>query len=66
MVCCSIFNIYFSDFCQPKYLNSYQTDLHEIFRVCRTLAVVEQSEARDVAMATNCLLTGPTPFFVTL
>jgi len=45
MVCCSIFKIYFSDFCQPKYLNSYQTDLHEIFRICRTLAVVEQSEA---------------------
>jgi len=45
------FNIYFSDF--------YRTGLHEICRICRTLAVDERSgviffdPSRDVAVATN-------------
>ena len=35
---CFIF-LYFSDFCQTNYLNIYWTDLHEICRIGRTLAV---------------------------
>ena len=54
-----VFKIYFNDFCQTSYLNIYQTDLHEIFRIGRTLAVDERSEviffdpSSDVAVATN-------------
>ena len=33
-----------SDFCQTNYLSVYQTDLHEICRIGRTLAVHEWSE----------------------
>jgi len=33
-----------NDFCQTDYLNIYQTDLRQIFRVGRTLAVNNQSE----------------------
>ena len=32
------------DFCQPNYLNIFQTDLHEICRIGRTLGVTERSE----------------------
>ena len=47
------------DFCQTNYLNIYQTDLHEICRICRTLAVDKGSEviffdlSRDVAVAAS-------------
>jgi len=55
----------FTDFCQTKYLNVYRTDLHEICRICRTLAADERSEvifqhmklffdpSKDVAVTTN-------------
>ena len=36
--------IYFNDFCQTNCLNIYQTDLHQICRVCRTMAVDKWSE----------------------
>jgi len=55
---CCLKNI-FSDFCQTNYLNVYRTDLHEIYRIGRTLAVDERREviffdlSRDVAIATN-------------
>jgi len=35
---------YLSDFCQTKYLNIYRTDLHEICRTGRTLAVGKRFE----------------------
>jgi len=52
------FLIYFSDFCQTNYLNIYWTDLCEIGRIGRTLAVDERSEvifhrSRNVAVTTN-------------
>jgi len=34
----------FHDFCQPNYLNIYQTDLHQICRVGRITVVYEQPE----------------------
>ena len=45
--------------CQPNYLNIYQTDLHQICRVRRTIAVEERCKlvfdhpSRDIAVATN-------------
>ena len=35
--------IYFDDSCQTNYLKIYQTDLRQIFRVYRTVAVYDQS-----------------------
>jgi len=58
----------FNDFCQTNYLNIYWTYLHKICRFGRTLAVDERSEviffdpSKDVAVATNYLLTESTPF----
>ena len=48
----------FTDFCQTTYLDIYETDLHEICTVGRTLGVDERSEVffdppRSVAVATN-------------
>ena len=43
MFCCC-FKKYFSDFCQPNYLNIFQTDLHEICTVGRIFAVAERPE----------------------
>jgi len=34
----------FNDFYQTNYLNIYRTDLRQIFRFCRTVAVGDQSE----------------------
>ena len=51
----------FNDFRQTNYLNIYQTDLHQICRVGRTMAVDERPEvsffdlSKDVAVATNFL-----------
>ena len=42
--CLFYFISIFSDFCQTNYLNIYQTDLHEICRIGRTLAVDERAE----------------------
>ena len=45
--------------CQPNYLNIYQTDLHQICRVRRTIAVEERCKlvfdhpSSDIAVATN-------------
>jgi len=39
-----VFLKYFSDFFQANYLNIHQTDLYEIYRNGRTLAVDERSE----------------------
>jgi len=36
--------LFFSDFCQIRYLNIYWTDLYQIFRVGRSMAVDERSE----------------------
>ena len=38
------FHKYLSDFCQTKYLNIYRTDLYEICRTGRTLAVGKRFE----------------------
>jgi len=40
-----MFFLYFSDFYQTNYVNIYGTDVHEICRIGRTLAVDERSEA---------------------
>jgi len=54
-----LFLSHLNDFYQTNYLNTYWTDLHEICRIGRTLAVDERSEfnffdlSMDVAMATN-------------
>jgi len=48
------------DFFQTNYLNIQQTDLDEICRNGKTLSVDNLS--RDVAMATNFLLTESTPY----
>jgi len=51
--------VYFSHFCHINYLNIYWTDLHEVGRIGRTLAVDERSEViffdppRDIATETN-------------
>ena len=43
--CCFLFFFYiFSDFCQTSYLNIHLTDLYEICRDGRNLAVYERSE----------------------
>jgi len=39
-----IFFIYFDDSCQNSYLKMYQTDLRQIFKIGRTMAVDDQSE----------------------
>ena len=36
--------VIFSDFCQTNYLKIYQTDLRQIFRFGRTVAVDDQPE----------------------
>ena len=41
---CLCFLKIFNDFSQTDYLNIYQTDLRQIFRVGRTMAVNDQSE----------------------
>ena len=42
---CFIFIILiFNDFCQANYLNVYQTDLHQMCRDGRTMAVDERAE----------------------
>jgi len=33
-----------NDFCQTNYLNIYRTGLHQIYRICRIMAVDERSE----------------------
>ena len=38
------FFIYFDDSCQNSYLKMYQTDLRQIFKIGRTMAVDDQSE----------------------
>ena len=43
-VCFILFIFLVISFCQTNYLNIYQTDLHEICRFGRTLAVGERSE----------------------
>jgi len=40
--CCFLF--IFNDFCRPNYLEIYRTELYQIFRVGRTVAVDDQSE----------------------
>ena len=35
----------FNDFCQTNYLNIYRTDLRQIYRVVRSMAVDDQSES---------------------
>ena len=40
--CFAVVSKYFSDFCQTNYLDICQTDLHEIYRICRTLVVDER------------------------
>jgi len=61
-------NNIFSYFCQTDYLNIYLTDINQICRDGRTLTVDERSEviffdpSRDVAMATNYLLTESATF----
>jgi len=49
------FCFFFNDFCQTNHLNIYQTDLCQIFRVDRTMAVISFSipQLRDVAMPTH-------------
>jgi len=39
-----VFCILFSDFFQTNYLNIYRTDLHEIYRIDRILAVDQRSK----------------------
>jgi len=49
------FCFFFNDFRQTNHLNIYQTDLCQIFRVDRTMAVISFSipQLRDVAMPTH-------------
>ena len=42
--CCFIFKYFFCDFCHTNYLNIDRTDLYEICRTGRTLAVDERPE----------------------
>jgi len=42
MFCCCLF---FNDFCQTNYLNIYRTDLRQIYRIGRAMAVYDQSES---------------------
>ena len=42
MFCCCLF---FNDFVQTNYLNIYRTDLRQIYRVGRAVAVDDQSES---------------------
>ena len=57
--CCFIFYYSFGDFFQTNYLNICRTDLHQICRIGRTLAVDERYKviffdlSRDVAVVTN-------------
>ena len=48
-----------SDFCQTNYLNIYQTDLHEICRIGRTLVVDERSEVIIFFIPQGTLLWQP-------